>query len=71
MLIALLYGRSVSYPDNVHSLHGLPLIWGTHQLVTIAGPVDYWMVSITNLAIDLVIWLAIIMIIPYLLKDAK
>jgi hypothetical protein len=71
MLIALLYGRSVSYPDNVHSLHGLPLVWGTHQLVTIAGPVDYWMVSITNLAIDLVIWLAIIMIIPYLLKDAK
>lgn len=24
-LAALIYGRPVSYPDNVHTLHGLPL----------------------------------------------
>lgn len=27
-LAALIYGRPVSYPDNVHTLHGLPLTWG-------------------------------------------
>ena len=66
MLIAMLYGRHVSYPDNVHDLHGLPLDWGTHQLVTIAGPVDSWMVGLTNLAIDLVFWVGLILIAPYL-----
>ena len=65
MVITMLYGRHVSYPDNVHDLYGLPLVWGTHQLVTIVGPVDSWMVSITNLAIDLVFWVGIILIAPY------
>ena len=68
MLGFLLYGRPINVPDNMQTLHGFPLVWGNHQLVTIAGPVDYWMVNITNLAVDLVIWLAIIVIIPYLTK---
>lgn len=66
MLVAMLYGRHVSYPDNVHNLHGFPLVWGTHQLVTIAGPVDTWMVSLTNIAVDLVFWVGLILIAPYL-----
>jgi len=66
MLIAMLYGRHVSYPDNVHDLHGLPLVWGTHQLVTIFGPLDSWMVNLTNLAVDLVFWVGLILIAPYL-----
>ena len=45
MIAVMLFGRSVSYPDNLHNLHGLPLAWGTHQLVTIEGPVDYWLVT--------------------------
>lgn len=64
MIAAMSYGRHVSFPDNVHELHGIPLVWGTHQLVTIAGPVDTWMVNLTNFVIDLVIWLAIILIAP-------
>jgi len=64
MIVALIYGRSVNFPDNVHTLHGIPLVWGTHQLVTIAGPVDTWMVNVTNLVIDLVIWLVIILVTP-------
>jgi hypothetical protein len=71
MLFALLYGRPVNYPDNVNNQHGLPMVWGTHQLVTIAGPVDYWMVNITNLAIDLVIWVAIILIVPSIVKTQE
>ena len=64
MIAALIYGRPVNFPDNVHTLHGIPLVWGTHQLVTIAGPVDTWMVNVTNLVIDLVIWLVIILVTP-------
>lgn len=71
MIIALVVGRPVSYPDNVHTLHGFPLAWGTHQLVTIAGPVDTWYVSITNLIIDLVFWVGLILIIPYLMGYLK
>ena len=68
MLVALLYGRPVNHPDNVNNQHGFPLVWGTHQLVTIAGPVDYWIVSVTNLAVDLVIWVGIILIVPFIVR---
>ncbi len=68
MIVAMSFGRTISYPDNVHQLYGLPLAWGTHQLVTIAGPVDTWMVDITNLIIDLLIWMAIVMLTPYLIR---
>jgi hypothetical protein len=61
-IIAITYGRLVNFPDAVHRLYGLPLNWGTHQLVSIAGPVDIWSVSVMNLVIDIVFWLAIIQI---------
>ena len=44
--------------------------WGVHQLVTIAGPVDIWSVSLMNLVIDLVFWLAIIQISTILIARA-
>jgi hypothetical protein len=69
MVVALLYGRPVSYPDNVQNLHGFPLVWGTHQLVTIAGPVDYWMISVIKLAVDLVTWIALVLLIPFIIKQ--
>jgi hypothetical protein len=64
IIVALVIGRPVSMPDNVQNLHGFPMVWGTHQLVTIAGPVDTWRVSITALIIDLVLWLAILIMTP-------
>jgi hypothetical protein len=66
MLIAMVYGRNISFPDNVHVLHGLPLVWSTHQLVTIAGPVDTWRVNMVNMIVDLVFWAGLIILIPYL-----
>ena len=71
MIVAMVYGRNVSYPDNVHVIHGFPLVWGTHQLVTIAGPVDFWYVSTVNLVIDLVFWVGLILITPYLTNNLK
>ena len=69
MIIALAAGRPINYPDNVADLHGFPLVWGTHQLVTIAGPVDTWRVSITMLIVDLVIWLAVVFVVPFVVKE--
>ena len=66
MLVSMIYGRNVSFPDNVHNLHGFPLVWGSHQLITIAGPVDTWYVNLINLALDLVIWVGLILITPNL-----
>ena len=67
-LAALIYGRPVSFPDNVHTSHGLPLTWGVHQLVTIVGPVDTWRVNLVNLALDLVFWFGLVIITPVLVE---
>ena len=67
-LAALIYGRPVSFPDNVHTSHGLPLTWGVHQLVTIVGPVDTWMVNLINLALDLVFWFGLVILTPLLVE---
>ncbi len=65
-LAALIYGRPVSFPDNVHTLHGLLLTWGVHQLVTIVSLVDKWKVSIVNLTLDLVFWFGLVLLTPVL-----
>lgn len=67
---ALAAGRPMSVPDARANLHGLPLTWGVHQLVTIAGPVDTWSVNLVNLVIDLAIWFIIFLAIPLILKDS-
>lgn len=58
----IVMGFPVTNPDDVHAAHGLPLTWGVHQFVTIAGPVDVWRVDILNLGIDLVIWFGVVLI---------
>ena len=67
-LAALIYGSPVSFPDNVHTSHGLPLTWGVHQLVTIVGPVDTWRVNLVNLTLDLVFWFGLVIITPVLVE---
>jgi hypothetical protein len=67
----LIVGRPVNYPDNVHTVHGLPLTWGVHQLVTIVGPVDTWRVDMVNLAIDLVIWFGAVIVAPKIIRKKE
>ena len=67
-LIAIIYGRKVTFPDNIHTSHGFPMTWGVHQLVTIAGPVDTWRVNLVNLSIDFVLWVGIVILIPILVE---
>ncbi len=66
-LAGLIIGRLVSFPDNVHTVHGFPLTWGVHQMVTIVGPVDSWRVNLVNLSIDLMFWFLLVTLVPLLL----
>lgn len=68
---ALTYGWTTSYPDNVNVSYGVPLRWGTHQLITIAGPVDVWTVDATALFIDLVVWVGLMILVPELVVQRR
>jgi len=41
MFFALAWGSTFDWPDYVHVNYGLPMVWATHVLSTIAGPVDF------------------------------
>jgi len=56
-VLALTLGITYDWPDFVHVNYGLPMVWGTHALNTIHGPVDIWSVDIPSLLFDLVFWL--------------
>jgi hypothetical protein len=68
---ALLWGFRYDWPDNVHINYGLPLTWGTNTVSTIAGAANLWQVSISNLMIDLVFWLTIVVAAAFLLYRLK
>ncbi len=59
-LLSMLWGWTYSVPDLVRVSYGLPLNWGVNTLDTIAGPVNNWNIDTTSLAIDLVVWFALI-----------
>lgn len=65
-IIALTYGVEFSVPDALSYSYGFPFNWGVHQLMTIAGTVDIWDINLTNLILDLVIWLVLIIAVPLL-----
>jgi len=55
-VMAFTVGTTYDWPDYVHVNYGFPMVWGTHALNTIHGPVDIWNVDVTSLLIDLVFW---------------
>ena len=55
-ILALTWGFVFDWPDYVHVNYGFPLVWATHTLNTIAGPVDKWRVDISVLLLDLLFW---------------
>jgi len=61
-ILALTLAGRADFPDNVHVNYGLPLVWATRTLSTIAGPVDVWRVDILSLTSDLAVWLGILVI---------
>jgi len=56
-VLALMWGVRFDWPDYVHVNYGFPMVWGTHTLNTIAGPVDVWKVDLSSLLVDLLVWL--------------
>ncbi len=61
-LVALLFGVTYNWPDNLHTNYGFPWVWGTHLTDSFIGPVDKWTVSVDNLALDLVFWLGVLLV---------
>lgn len=53
-ILGLTWGSEFNWPDNVHVDYGFPLVWATHVLNTIAGPVDRWRVDLAAIILDLV-----------------
>ena len=62
MILALTWGFRFDWPDAVHVSYGLPIVWATHTLSTIAGPVDIWYVNVLALLIDLLFWLGLMIV---------
>jgi len=61
-IAAVTWGFTFNWPDYVHVDYGYPLVWATHTLVTIAGPVDKWNVNLSALVTDLIFWLGLMTI---------
>jgi len=55
-VLALTLGIRLNWPDYDHVNYGFPMVWGTHVLSTIQGPVDIWKVDVFALLVDLVFW---------------
>jgi len=71
MIVCMVYGFTVSMPDNVYTRYGLPFTWGKHQRVTIAGLVDTWTVELNAMLGDLIFWSAITLTGPLMLTIDK
>ncbi len=61
--LAVAWGTTFDWPDNIHTDYGFPFVWSTNTLSTIAGAVNIWAVDITALIVDIGLWLGIILII--------
>ena len=68
-IFAVTNGRSISVPDNVRKVYGLPLAWGVHQLISIAGPIDSWSINIIYLVFDLLFWVGLVIVSPILYEQ--
>ena len=62
-IVALTWGTRTDVPDYLQESHGFPLVWATHDLGTIAGPVDIWSVDLSALIIDLSFWLGLMVLV--------
>jgi Na+-transporting NADH:ubiquinone oxidoreductase subunit NqrB len=61
-ILAVSWGIRYDWPDNVHMEYGLPIVWATFTTSTIVGPVNIWTVDIPSLAMDLSLWLGMMLI---------
>lgn len=61
-IIATTWGNQIDWPDNVHVDYGFPIVWATQTLSTIVGAVNIWTVDVTALAMNLALWLGIMVI---------
>jgi hypothetical protein len=71
MLLSLVRSENFSWPDAVHTSYGFPLFWLTHQVSSIAGPVDLWHVHPMDLTVNLLFWFGIASLILWTFNKFK
>jgi hypothetical protein len=67
-LLSNLRAEHFPWPDFDHWRYGLPLLWLTHQVSSIAGPVDRWFLDMVSLTIDMLLWALTALGLTYLLE---
>jgi len=60
-ILALTWGTRFDWPDAVHVDYGFPLVWCTNTLSTIVGAVNLWIVDVSALILNLILWLGIML----------
>ena len=60
-IFALTWGTRFDWPDAVHVDYGFPLVWSTNTLSTIVGAVNLWIVDISALILNLILWLGLML----------
>jgi len=70
-ILAVILGFEFNWPDYVHVDYGFPIVWCTHTLNTIHGPVDIWRVDLALLMADLAFWLCIMIIGLFIILHVK
>jgi hypothetical protein len=63
-LFSLMYGRLIITPGTALKQYGFPFTWSKHLTSSPAGPVDTWIVNQTNLTLDLITWIVLLLVSP-------
>jgi hypothetical protein len=70
-LASLARYERIDVPDLAATRHGFPLVWLSHQTMSIAGPTDIWYFEWTNLILDFAFWYLISTLLVYVWRKFK
>ena len=70
-IASLVRYERVDVPDLTLTRYGFPLIWLSHQTMSIAGPTNVWSFEWANLILDFAFWYLISIILIYVWRKFK
>jgi hypothetical protein len=70
-LLSLARREYFPWSDFIHTKHGFPFFWLTHQTSAISGPVDWWFFDIFGFTITIVFWLIITLLSLWIIRKSR
>jgi hypothetical protein len=70
-LLGLVRSEYFPWPDFVHTNHGFPIFWLTHQTSAISGPVDLWFFDFFGFLITIIFWFIIALLSLWIYRKIK